>query len=162
MDRVVERAVAAQDLVASDGHCDARRQGEDEPVRRGALPACEIAGRIAEALSRDDGSGAWRWLMQFVDDYRGSSPAGRSLLVRTPPPPTGDRGYDAALAALVEHLCASNGAPAPGWTDEPERFAEPWWFVAALPALRAAALRDSPISFKRHGVFLTSRALSRV
>ena len=37
-----------------------------------------------------------------------------------------------------------------------------WWFPAGLPALEPAALRDSPISFKRHGAFVTAPAFDRV
>jgi len=100
--------------------------------------------------------------VQFADDFR-SLPAGaRRQLVAEAPELVGDRRYDAAIAGLVEHLCAERGMGAPGWTAAPERFAEPWWFPAGLPALRARALRDSPISFKRHGVFVTAEAFDRV
>jgi hypothetical protein len=113
-------------------------------------------------LSSSDEQTAWRWLAQFADDYRGSSPRGRTWLVEDVPRLVGDRRYDAALAALVEHLSAEAGTAAPAWTSEPSRFAEPWWFPAGLPALEAAMLRDSPISFKRHGVFVGANAFHRV
>lgn len=130
-------------------------------MRAGALPISELASRVADALARGDEDEAWRWLLQFVDDYRGSSGAAKALLTAERPPLTGDRRYDAAIAGLVEHLSAQSGNEVPDWTSEPARFAEPWWFVAGLPGYRASALRDSPISFKRHGVFLTDRALVR-
>ncbi|MHB1533317.1 MAG: hypothetical protein ACYC1D_01640 [Acidimicrobiales bacterium] len=139
------------------------RRAEGPPrVRRGALGADALAGKIAAALAGGEDGEPWRWLLQFVDDFRGSSSAGRAILVEAVPPVTGDRRYDAAIAALVEHLCAGAGMVAPAWTGDPERFAEPWWFVAGLPGYRAAALRDSPISFKRHGVFVTKEAFERV
>lgn len=131
-------------------------------VRRGALPVDALAGRIAQAIADDRPEEAWRWMLQFVDDFRGSSPGGRAMLVGPAPPRTGASRYDAAIAALVEHLCAHAGMATPTWTGDPERFAEPWWFVAGLPGYQAAALRDSPISFKRHGVFVTAGAFDRV
>ena len=70
--------------------------------------------------------------------------------------------YDAVIAALVEYLCVEAHIAIPHWTSEPARFAEPWWFPAGLPGLEAAAFRDSPITFKRHGVFVTANAWDRV
>jgi hypothetical protein len=131
-------------------------------VRRGALVVDDLAGRIAEALADGRTEEAWRWILQFVDDFRGSAPGGQATLTAKAPRPTGARHYDALLAALVEHLCTEARTAVPTWTGEPERFAEPWWFVAGLPGYRAAALRDSPISFKRHGVFVTAGAFDRV
>lgn len=130
-------------------------------VRRGALPAADVAERIRCVLADGRDQEAWRWLLQLTDDFRASSPAGRRALVARAPELVGDGRYDAALAALVEHLCAEADAPVPRWTDAPGRFAEPWWFPADLEGLRAAALRDSPISFKRHGVFVTANAWNR-
>lgn len=101
-------------------------------------------------------------MLQFVDDFRGSSRAGKLLLVQESPALTGSNRHDAALAALVEHLCAQAAVEIPAWTWEPPRLAKPWWFVAGLPALEAAAIRDSPISFTRHGVFVTAGAFERV
>jgi hypothetical protein len=38
----------------------------------------------------------------------------------------------------------------------------PWWFVADLPGFVPTALRESPISFARRGIFITRGALERV
>lgn len=130
-------------------------------TRRGAPPFAGLAGAIASALQADDERRAWRLLLQAVDDFRGSSPAGRAWMVADEPPLTGDRRYDAAIAALAEHLCAATSTPVPPWTSQTSRVVEPWWFPAGLPALELAALRDSPVSFKRHGVFVTAKAFAR-
>lgn len=131
-------------------------------TRRGALSFADLAASVASALRGGDEKRAWRLLLQAVDDFRGSSSAGRVWMVADEPPPTGDRRYDAAIAALAEHLCAASPTPIPSWTSQPSRSVEPWWFPAGLPALESAALRDSPVSFKRHGVFVTARAFIRV
>ncbi len=131
-------------------------------LRRGAISIEAVAGRVARSLAVGHDGEAWRWLLQFTDDFRGSSPRGRYWLVSNAPPSTGEIRYDAAIAALVEHLCVESGIPIPRWTWDPLRIVEPWWFVADLPALEATTLRDSPISFKRHGVFVSASAFDRV
>jgi transcriptional regulator with XRE-family HTH domain len=136
-----------------------QRSGRGRP---GALTICDVARKVKSCLRAGDPTGAWRWLLQFADDFRSCPAEARRRLVAEAPEPVGDRAHDAAIAGLVEHLCAERGTGAPAWTSAPERFAEPWWFPAALPALRARALRDSPISFKRHGVFVTAEAFDRV
>jgi len=131
-------------------------------LRRGALPLARLAEKIRDAIMSGDEKTAWRWVIGFLDDFRGSSPQGSVFLVSEPPAIIGDARYDATLAALAEHLCTEAGLPIPSWTWEDARMAKPWWFPAGLPGFEAMALRDSPIAFKRHGVFLTERALDRV
>ena len=72
------------------------------------------------------------------------------------------RRFDAAIAALAEFLCTEAGLPYPAWTEDEKRFAEPWWFVSGLRGFEATALRDSPIAFARHGVFVNEEAFERV
>lgn len=138
-----------------------RRRPKGLRLRRGAAPVAEISLAVSRELAAGDTATAWRWLVQFADDYRGSSAAGKRWLVAETPPLVGQCCYDAAIAGLVEHLCAEAGLPAPAWTGESERFSEPWWFPAGLPALEATMVRDSPISFKRHGVFVGANAFYR-
>lgn len=131
-------------------------------LRRGATPLTDAAIEIATLLGRGRAADAWRRLLDFVDDFRGSPTAGKRLLVRDAPPTTESRSFDAALAGLAEFLCTEADISIPPWTDEPHRFAEPWWFVSGLRGLEATALRDSPIAFARHGVFLNEGAFDRV
>lgn len=131
-------------------------------VRRGAEPVAEVSRELREILQQEGRRGAWRRLLDFVDDVRGSPRPGKEWLVADEPPPCGDARFDAAMAALVELLCDEVGLPWPGWTDAPERFVEPWWFVSGLPGYEAMALRDSPVELKRHGVFVNEGAFDRV
>lgn len=130
-------------------------------VRRGAEPIAGVAEDVGSLLEEGQAV-AWRRLLDFVDDFRGSPTAGKRWLVEEAPPSCGDRRFDAAIAALAEFLCTEAGLACPVWTDEPERFAEPWWFVSGLRGYEALALRDSPISFARHGVFVNEGAFDRV
>lgn len=131
-------------------------------VRRGAVAITEAAVESFRLLRDEGQSASWRRLLDFVDDFRGSSIPGKRSLVEHQPKLCGDRRMDAAVAALVEFLCTEAGLASPAWTDEAERFAEPWWFVAGLPGFEAMALRDSPIAFARHGVFVNEGAFDRV
>jgi hypothetical protein len=65
-------------------------------------------------------------------------------------------------AAMAEYLARRDGWAVPSWARLPEREAWPWWFVTDLRGLRPRALVESPSSFRRRGVFVTSGALERV
>ena len=131
-------------------------------VRRGAAPMAKVTRQIKAMLAVEGKESAWRRLLDFVDDYRGSSRPGQRSLVADAPPLIGDGRFDAAIAGLVEFLCAEAGMSAPEWTDDPARFVEPWWFVSGLPGFEAMALRDSPVGLARHGVFVNEGAFASV
>jgi hypothetical protein len=134
-------------------------------VRRGAVPMAEVSNEIRKILREEGDAGAWRRLLDFVDDFRGSSVAGKGWLVAESPPRCGDVRFDAAMAAFAEQLCLETdeaGTAVPDWVNEPGRSVEPWWFVSGLRGFDAMALRDSPIAFARHGVFVNAGALDRV
>jgi hypothetical protein len=77
------------------------------------------------------------------------------------PRPTGDIRVDAAFAAMAEYLARRDGWTVPSWAGLSEREAWPWWFVTDLRGLHPQALVESPSSFRRRGVFITSGALER-
>lgn len=126
------------------------------------------AGDAARALLARgaDRIGLWRHVvLQALDDYEsdlrhlGVEQAGAGM---TPEPaPTGDGQVDAALAALVEHVARRDGWAPPPWTRDPSRTTDQWWFVDDLPGLRVCALRESPLSFRKRGVFVGARGLLR-
>lgn len=125
------------------------------------------AARLASALVVEnpaDLNRVWRHaILQLLDDYeaarRNGEPAHELLLPE--PPPTGDARIDAALAALAEHLGRRDGWVPPTWVTDPARYAEPWWFVAGLPSLEATTIQQSPLAFRKRGLFITAAALSR-
>ncbi|HVA06282.1 MAG TPA: helix-turn-helix transcriptional regulator [Acidimicrobiales bacterium] len=131
-------------------------------VRRGAVPIAHVATQIRSILDEDGVSGAWRRLLDFVDDFRGSSTAGQRSLVTEDPPCCGDDRLDAAIAGVVDLLCNEAHLVPPVWTEDPSRFSEPWWFVSGLPGFEAMALRDTPVALARHGVFVNEGAFDRV
>lgn len=129
------------------------------PRRRRWSSLAELAPALAGALVRG-GAEAWRLVGEFLDDDGGAGAAEFSLSVADPPAPTGDARADALVAALAEHLAAGRGQPPPPWAQAAVEVT-PWWFAAGEP-FRALALRESPPSFARRGVFITAGALERV
>jgi transcriptional regulator with XRE-family HTH domain len=123
-----------------------------------ALLAPAMRDVLAEHGSRD----AWRLVGEVLDDATTESEAEVLSVVGPRPETTGDRRVDAAVAALAEYLCVSRGLVPPAWTQESDREARPWWFVSGDARFHAVALRESPISFARRGVFVTAGGLERV
>lgn len=130
--------------------------------------ATDAAECAAQAL-RDQPArrhSAFRCVLQLLDDYtravRDGGPSTGPGLFQDAPPATGDSGVDAAIAALAEHLARRDGWRPPSWAFDERRYAEPWWFVSGVRAWHALALVESPLAFRKRGVFLTSSALERV
>jgi hypothetical protein len=129
--------------------------------------AADAARNAAAEIATDGGlSGAYRCLMQLLDDYRrarqlGGIPAAARLFDEVPPG-TGDVRVDAALAGLAEHLARHDDWTPPLWVFDESRYAKPWWFVSGVKSWHAAALVESPLAFRKRGVFLTASALDRV
>lgn len=134
------------------------------------LATAAQTGSMVRGLFTDDPealSSAWRHgVLQLLDNYerarRRSGLPSAARLFREPPPSSGDHRYAAAIAGLAEHLARRDGWTPPRWAFEPERYAEPWWFVAGLRSLRPTALVESPLAFRKRGVFITKNALERV
>lgn len=131
--------------------------------RINTVAAAEVAREIL-AQDRENLTDAWRHsILQLLDDYTGALRSGdpASELLIPEPPPTGDGRIDAALAALTEHLARRDGWTPPAWVTDPARYAQPWWFVAGLRSLEATAIQESPLSFRKRGIFITAAALHR-
>jgi hypothetical protein len=134
-----------------------------------AFETVDQAAGSAVAMLAEGGrlSMLWRYVfVQMLDDYTsvlryaGVSTAARMWI--DAPRRTGDTRVDAAFAAMAEYLARRDGWDVPAWARPPEREAWPWWFVTDLRGLHPRALVESPSSFKRRGVFITSGALDRV
>lgn len=131
-------------------------------VRRGALTIDEVTIDLRSLIISDGITAVWHRLLDFVDDFRGSSRPGKAWLIEVPPQLLGDQRVDAAIAGAVEELCNEASMSAPLWVNQLQRFVAPWWFVNDLPGYEAMALRDTPFALARHGVFVNKGALSRV
>ena len=120
-----------------------------------------LAPIVAEMRLSDESAAAWRLVGEVLDDEAMGTPAETALVVADAPAPTGDNATDALMAALAEYLALQRGIQAPGWSQDPDRVARPWWFVADAPAWIPTSLRESPRSFAKRGVFVTAAGLER-
>jgi len=110
--------------------------------------------------SREEPDDIWRLVGEFLDDDQAAGDQEFVNSVLDPPLPTGEQRADALVSALGEFLSVERGmAPLP-WTQAPIEVV-PWWFVAG-DRFAAIALRESPPSFARRGIFITRGALERV
>jgi hypothetical protein len=135
------------------------------------MRAFETVGQAADCAVAmlSDGeklSRLWRYVFaQMLDDYASvlrhqGVPAAARMWAESPRA-TGDTRVDAAFAAMAEYLARRDEWTVPSWARLPEREAWPWWFVSDLRGMHPRALVESPSSFRRRGVFITSGALER-
>ena len=136
---------------------------EAEPiVRRGAEPIADVAPELPGILEEEGGTGVWRRLLDFVDDFRWSPLPGKRALAEEAPALTGVSRVDAIVAGIVDVLYSEEMLAPPAWTQEEARETAPWWFIAGMPGFEAMALRDTPVALARHGVFINDGDLVRV
>lgn len=119
----------------------------------------EANGRTVEALSESLlQEGHWpAVLLEFVDDFRARPSPDR---VAAAPRPCLDQKLLALLAAVVESVCAEAGVSVPWWCEGVAPLREPW-FPAETENLKAAALTESPLPFRRRNIFVLGNFLSR-
>lgn len=99
---------------------------------------------------------------EFLDEYavRGRDELRASALEPEPKPV--DQRTDAYLAALAEHLARADDLQIPTWAADGRRSLDRMWFPGLAPGFRATALRESPVAFRRRGIFIPRGALERV
>ncbi|MFL5902058.1 MAG: hypothetical protein ACJ75S_12790 [Solirubrobacterales bacterium] len=119
-----------------------------------------LAGVARRARKGEDFRHAMR---EFLDEFALRGDDGlRAEAIAERPEPSGDPRHDAYLGALAEHLAAVHGLSRPGWSVEPGRFLDRFWFVSEVPGFRAVAIAQAPAAFRRRGVFIPERSLHRV
>ena len=121
-----------------------------------------IINDIAAGMSDDD---AWRFaILQTLDNYRSALKHGGVAHARgvfeTKPPLTGSRNIDAAFAGLAEHLAQVDGWTPPDWVNSPDRFTESY-FPDLIEFDRVEAETVGVPGFRKHGIFVTFRGISR-
>lgn len=99
-------------------------------------------------------------MAEFIDDDSGADNREFTMVVTGPPAADDDPRAVALTAAIVEHISLNRALVPPSWT-QPAVEVAPRWFLAD-DRFRAMALRESPPSFARRGIFVTSSALERV
>lgn len=100
------------------------------------------------------------WLipfMEFVDDFRRDRDRSR---IQQPFELTDER-IDAMLASTIEYLCDELQVDPPDWVWEVPSCREPW-FVSGIENLKAIAIVESPVYFRRRKIFVLENFLERV
>ena len=104
-----------------------------------------------------DGPESWTiHLFDFVDAFR-REPG--TELVREHAD-AGSERLNAIVAATVEALCEEAELPAPHWCAAVPSLAVPW-FVSGIENLKASALVESPVPFRRRNVFVLGNFIER-
>ena len=96
-------------------------------------------------------------LFNFVDAFR-SAPA--VSLVQAPPVLELDGTLRSLLASTTETLCAERRIDIPEWCYGVRGLKEPW-FVSGVENLKAMALVESPVRFRKRNIFVLGNFLDR-
>ena len=127
----------------------------DENVYRIA----DLARDIRETPSKNS-QRRLRLVFEFLLDINESQQL--SLRFAVEPMATGDRRFDALLAAITEDSCVRGGVAPPSWVFANKRFLDEAWWVSNLKSARAQALVNTPASFRRRGVMIDRHDLVAV
>lgn len=100
---------------------------------------------------------------EFLDGVGLVSETGGDLdaLIAERPEPVGDARHDALLGALAEHIALHHDLPVPVWTRDADRFLKVWWFPSSLRGTDAMAIAQSPVAYRRRGIFIMENAFDR-
>jgi len=122
------------------------------------VSAADAAVSARRALEEGDEDFAFRLIVQARDHLRRLDPVDVAVGAEEPGS-TGDRRFDALLAALVTRSLTELGAAVPAWAACIEPLDEPW-YPALLPSLRRRADREAPPDLRRLGIMLTENDLT--
>ncbi|MBI4411364.1 MAG: helix-turn-helix transcriptional regulator [Deltaproteobacteria bacterium] len=101
----------------------------------------------------------WRTpFFNFVDSFRRS---GDPTLVAQPPHSRLPVRLKALIASTVETLCDERGMGYPFWCAGIQPLAQPW-FPSGIENLKATALVESPVHFRKRNIFVLKNFLERV
>lgn len=112
---------------------------------------------VAYKVLRDEHA-SWKiHFMELVDEFRRDLDPSLLLL---PPPHALPRDLRALLAGIVLELAREAGMMPPGWATKRCVLPKPW-FVSGIQSLKASALVESPLAFRRNNIFVNENFLAR-
>lgn len=113
----------------------------------------QLSRRLVEGKNQD-----WKiYLFDFIDAFR-RRPR-RDTISFEPDPRLAGRML-ALLASVVEQLCVEKKMSAPLWCSGAGALPSPW-FVSDMENLKAMALAESPVRFRRRNIFVLANFMSR-
>lgn len=122
-------------------------------------PISEVSTVAVSMHVCQDGFDSWKiHFMNLVDEFRrGLDPR----LILLPPVAQLDLKLHALLAAIVAALCEEVELDVPDWARR-EMFLPQPWFVSGMESLKAMALLESPLPFRRNNIFVHENFLARL
>jgi len=130
------------------------------PTRRS--DAADIAVDIKDALSGNKRARALRRFIQLSDNLSAEAGATRVGLTLTEPAPTGERGWDAAIAALCAFHLNRDGLPVPSWVNDVERISPSDWHVSSGTYTVPVDVESVPREFRERRVLIDGASLRSV
>jgi transcriptional regulator with XRE-family HTH domain len=119
------------------------------------LPMVDSIQDVSEKVAQ---YGDWQiHFFNFVDAFRRTK--NPKLIAEQPVNTLGEKER-AILASIVFELCLELGVGVPRWASSQRPLKEPW-FVAGVENLKAMALVESPVSFRRNNIFVLGNFLAR-
>ena len=105
-----------------------------------------------------DGESSWPLhLFNFVDSFRRLPD---ESLIHMPPADNLSNPLKCLFASTVEALCLNSNLNQPDWCHGIRRLSDPW-FVAGIESLKATALVESPVHFRKRNIFVLGNFLDR-
>ena len=130
---------------------------KDQGIVGTGEPLAQVARRI------DGGEDGLFAVREFLDGVGLVEATGGDVwaLISDRPGALSDLKIAALLGALAEHIALRHDLPTPKWAQEADRFLTTWWFPSSVRGLDALAIVQSPVAFRRRGIFILENALDR-
>lgn len=105
-----------------------------------------------------EGEDSWMiWLFNFVDAFR---KGGERAYIELSPADSLSLRMRALIASTVETLCYEMGVKVPPWCIAVSPLKDPW-FVSGVENLKASAVAESSIHFRKRNIFVLKNFLER-
>lgn len=117
-----------------------------------ANTAADVALAVSIELRDGDTSGAFRAVIQLINDLDSVAPAVTTSLVATRPINVNAQ-YDALLAGAIEWKLNRLGLPVPSWVQQCPALDSPWWVYEPFTG-DADVEKGTPPELRRRGVFV--------
>lgn len=126
--------------------------------------AARLTGRIrARLATAAPVSAVFREVVQFIDDSHERPDEELTEAVRVEPLSTGDRRWDAVVAAAVDWLATNRALQPPRWVGAQRwKLPAPGWVVSPHERLHQIIRSSTPDEFARHGVYVDASSLESV
>jgi len=157
-------------LLETDGH-DPRLSSLEKAAVALGLPRQGLRGLLEDFFAEErrsfrsasirvfiDGFDSWSiHLFDAVDAFRARHDP---EFVRSPPVGMLVPRLQALIASTVDSLCVEASLPFPAWCCSIEPLDDPW-FVAGVENLKASALVESPVHYRKRKIFVLANFLER-